>query len=59
MKIRFGKVESGNIFSKIMAGFITKKLKKEFPPMFQGLLQGMQEFAKTIYDENPELSQKN
>ena len=59
MKIRFGKVESSNLFSKIMAGFITKKLKKEFPPMFQGLLQGMQEFANTISDENPELSQKN
>lgn len=58
MKLRFGKVESGNILSKIMAGFITKKIKKEFPPAFQGLLQGMQEFAKTISDENPELSQK-
>tara|TARA_B100000029_G_scaffold43439_4_gene40270 strand:- start:50 stop:1171 length:1122 start_codon:yes stop_codon:yes gene_type:complete len=55
MKLRFGKVESSNILSKIMAGYVTKNLKKEFPPAFQGLLQGMQEFAKTIYDENPEL----
>ena len=56
MKIRFGQVEGNNIVSKIMAGFVTKKLKKEFPPMFQGLLQGMKEFAKTISHKGSEPS---
>ena len=58
MKIRFGKVESGNLFSKIMVGYVTKKIKKEFPPAFQGLLQGMQEFSKTISEKNPALNHK-
>ena len=58
MKIRFGKVESRNLFSKVMVGFVTKKLKKEFPIAFEGLLQGMQDFAKTIYQDNLDLDSK-
>ena len=58
MKIRFGQVESGNLFSKIMVGYVTKKIQKEFPPAFQGLLQGMKEFAKTISEKNPTLNHK-
>ena len=58
MKIRFGKVESRNLFSKVMIGFVTKKLKKEFPIAFEGLLQGMQDFAKTIYQDNLDLDSK-
>ena len=51
MKLRFGKVESAGIFSKFMVRTVTKNLQKEFPPAFEGLLQGMQEFAKTILEE--------
>ena len=51
MKLRFGKVESAGIFSKFMVRTVTKNLQKEFPPAFEGLLQGMQEFAKTISEE--------
>ena len=51
MKLRFGKVESAGIFSKFMVRTVTINLQKEFPPAFEGLLQGMQEFAKTISEE--------
>ena len=51
MKLRFGKVESAGIFSKFMVRTVTKNIQKEFPPAFEGLLQGMQEFAKTISEE--------
>ena len=51
MKLRLGKVKSAGIFSKFMVRTVTKNLQKEFPPAFEGLLQGMQEFAKTISEE--------
>ena len=58
MKLRFGKVEGGNLFSRLMRWYVTKNLEKEYPPAFKGLLQGMKEFAKTISEKNPELLPK-
>lgn len=53
MKLRFGRVESGGFFSKLMIKPVTKNLQEEFPPAFEGLLQGMQEFAQSISKELP------
>ena len=53
MKLRFGKVESKGLFSKFMVKRVTKNLQSEFPSAFEGLLQGMQEFAKTISTGQP------
>lgn len=58
MKLRLGKVEGGNFFSRLMRWYVTKNLEKEYPPAFKGLLQGMKEFAKTISEKNPELLPK-
>ena len=46
MKLRFGKVETKTLLSKIMRWYVTKNFKKEFSAAFEGQLQGMQEFEK-------------
>ncbi len=58
MKIRFKDVESTNLVSKLLIGKVRKQLKKEFPDAFNGLLAGMQEFAKKISTDNPSLYAK-
>ena len=42
-----------NNFSIIFICYDILQMKKEFPPAFEGLLQGMQEFAQSISKELP------
>ena len=52
--MRFGQVKSKTFFSKLMKGYVTKNVKKDFPTSFQGLLMGMKDFPETVSKEGPQ-----